>query len=482
MSNEAFFAPGAYDAESEQLRRRQMYAKALLDQSQADAPAGQMVSGHYVPTFNGLKSLGLALMGRYQADDAEKEMAALSETRRAETQNDLSKYADLLRGTPEKQVELSGPMPDGASMAPVMQPAVAGDPMKAAEYLKGSRDPSLQQFGMNQMMTQAAQQAQMQQQEALRKKYNEILATSGMTPQNALTLGIPQEYVKNFYEAPNIGRAKVTWQERNGNYVPVSEYGDTPQNMSPVPKTGDPIKDLLLGDGKGGFTPNAPLVAAKSRIARSGAANVSASVNMPDKKFYEGLGTSISGQIEKGFEQAQAAAQTLSNANQIASGIEKAFVGPMAGKRMSVAQLGQVLGIGGADDAEALLNTRNVIQGLARQELAAAGQMKGQGQITESERTILRKAEAGEISDFTKPELHLFVSAIRKTARSRIANHERNLNNLKADPQAGTILPYLQVDVPKDESLQPRKIVKTGTAKDGRKVVQYSDGTTDYAN
>jgi len=78
--------------------------------------------------------------------------------------------------------------------------------------------------------------------------------------------------------------------------------------------------------------------------------------------------------------------------------------------------------------------------------------MKGQGQITESERAILRKAEAGQINEFTKPELETFLGAIRKTAKSRIAAHERNLSNLGRDPQAGTILPYLQIEAPQDAS------------------------------
>jgi hypothetical protein len=171
---------------------------------------------------------------------------------------------------------------------------------------------------------------------------------------------------------------------------------------------------------------------------------------MPDKKFYEGLGAAVSGQIEKGFEQAQSAVQTLNNANQISQSLGKALVGPLANQRLTLAQIGQTLGVAGKDSTEILQNTRNVIQGLARQELSAAGQMKGQGQITESERAILRKAEAGQINEFTKPELETFLGAIRKTARSRIATHERNLKNLGGDAEAATILPYLQIQAPED--------------------------------
>jgi hypothetical protein len=122
----------------------------------------------------------------------------------------------------------------------------------------------------------------------------------------------------------------------------------------------------------------------------------------------------------------------------------------MANQRVTLAQIGQFLGVTGKDTTEALQNTRNLMQGLARQELSAAGQMKGQGQITESERAILRKAEAGQINEMTKPELETFVAAIRKTARYRIGLHEQNISKLSQDPQAQTILPYLKLDSPTD--------------------------------
>jgi len=275
------------------------------------------------------------------------------------------------------------------------------------------------------------------------------------TPQQAIAAGVPAEVVKNYYESPNFGKAKVQFKDVGGKLVPVDEFGQTPAGVAALDKTGNPFSDILVRGADGQIVPNEPLVGAKSRIAAAGASKTSNVVNMPDKKFYEGLGTAVSGQIEKGFEQAQSAVQTLNNANQIAQSLDKAIVGLLANQRFTLAQIGQTLGIGGKDNAEKLQNTRNVIQGLARQELSAAGQMKGQGQITESERSILRIAEAGQITEFTKEELQTFLGAIRKTARSRIATHERNLQNLGNDPQAQTILQYLQIQAPEDSGAGP---------------------------
>jgi hypothetical protein len=57
--------------------------------------------------------------------------------------------------------------------------------------------------------------------------------------------------------------------------------------------------------------------------------------------------------------------------------------------------------------------------------------MKGQGQITESERSILRKAESGQINELTKPELNTLLGALERTATSRINTHNQNLQRLR---------------------------------------------------
>jgi hypothetical protein len=215
--------------------------------------------------------------------------------------------------------------------------------------------------------------------------------------------------------------------------------------------------DLLIPDpaNPGRFIVNQALADVKGKIAEKGASRTRTTVNMPDKKFYEGIGNSVSDAVAAAHKEAVSAAQSLGNANQMAQTLEKAFIGPLANQRLTLARVGSMLGVSGKDDNEKLVATRNLMQGLARQELAAAGQMKGQGQITESERAILRKAEAGEIQDFSKPELETFISAIRKTSRARIAVHDANLKKLSADPQARGLVDFLRVEVPQDVGATP---------------------------
>lgn len=427
------------DAFELQLRDAMARRQAGMQDAQSfQMPQGRMVGGHYIPP-----SLGDAVIqglrtytGQKQYEQAGQEIEQIGQKRQQALSRALRQFGQQAMGTPAET------LPEGVE-GPT-RPGVAPNMRGAYSALLEAPDAALRQAGMQGMVSLGQEDAKRAQQQSMLR-----ILQLAPSPQAAIASGVPADMVKSYYEARNLGRDKVTFQDVGGEKIPVTEYGDRPQGIAPLSKTGNPFSDLVIRDPQTGqMIPNQALVGAKSGIARAGASNVS--VNMPDKKFYEGLGKSVSEQIESGFTQAQSAAQTLANANQIAAGLDKAIVGPLANQRVTVMQLGQALGVTGKDATEVLQNTRNVIQGLARQELSAAGQMKGQGQITESERGILRRAEAGQINDFTKPELETFINAIRKTARARIANHQRNLQRLGQDPQAQGMINYLQLEVPED--------------------------------
>lgn len=459
MAQANFFAPGFDDqVEAQNIERGRRYAELLRDQSQQQ-PQGQMVSGHFVaPSWTqGLAQVLKAYQGGKGMREADARQKALAEAVRGRQTEEMGQFAKLMGGAPAQatgQTYQTGAneMGDEAATVPQYSGAQKPDINAAYQYASQARTPGLQQVGIQGTMQMAQERAK---QEAAAAQQQRMLAVlqSAPGPQQAIAAGVPPEMVKQFYESKNYGRDEVTFQDVGGEKVPVTKFGDRPEGIAPLQKTGNPFSDLVLRGPDGGMVPNTPLVAVKGDIAEKGAARTKVSVNMPDKKFYEGLGTAVSGQVEKGFEQAQAAVQTLNNANQIANSLDKAITGPMANQRLSLAQLGQALGVSGKDNEEVLTNTRNVIQGLARQELAAAGQMKGQGQITESERAILKKAESGEISQLTKPELQTLVGAFRKTARARIQAHQKNLERLGGDEQASTIRQYLQIEVPEDSPM-----------------------------
>lgn len=207
----------------------------------------------------------------------------------------------------------------------------------------------------------------------------------------------------------------------------------------------DPNKPF--GRGPNGVVPNAAYQNYEFNKARAGASNVS--VNTATKPFLSEIGKGAGEAVNAAFNGAQSAVGTLQNVDQIRQGLGNAIVGPTANARITLAQIGETMGVTGKDTAEKLQNTRNVMQGLARQELSAAGQMKGQGQITESERAILRKAESGQVSEMTAPEINTLLGALERTAKYRIGLHETNMNRLRQDPNAAGIVDYMQVNVPK---------------------------------
>jgi hypothetical protein len=371
----------------------------------------------------------------------------------------MSAFVDLLRPKPAvASTTTPAQMPsfdeaDAQSMQGVQgygattgaQAAIPGDPMAAYSLAAASQSPTLRKVGLEGTMSLAGEQAKQRTAQAQQQQYMDILSKA-QTPQQALQAGVPYEMVKNFAESKNLGRDKVQFKDTGGQLVPVTEYGETPQGVAPLGKTGNPFSDLVLRGPNGQMTPNAPLVGAKQGIARSGASNVS--VNTATKPMLTELGKGVGEGITNAWTGAQSAASTLQNVQQMRTGLEKAIVGPGANQRVTLSQIGQVLGVNGKDATEQLENTRMVMQGLARQELSAAGQMKGQGQITESERSILRKAESGQINELTKPELNTLLGALERTATSRINTHNQNLQRLRQDPNAAGVAQFMQVDAP----------------------------------
>jgi hypothetical protein len=75
--------------------------------------------------------------------------------------------------------------------------------------------------------------------------------------------------------------------------------------------------------------------------------------------------------------------------------------------------------------------------------------LKGQGQITEYEQKLLERAEAGNIEDFTIPELKDFVSTTEKLARRTHAEHKRLIGVMRQKPETADLVPYYDVpDLP----------------------------------
>jgi hypothetical protein len=150
-------------------------------------------------------------------------------------------------------------------------PAKAGSMDDFYRVAAGSQFPQFQQMGMQGALTNAQEQAKRLQAQQENQRIMGVLQAA-KTPQEAIAAGVPPETVKSFYESRNYGRDKVSYQKSgSGDLVPVTEYGDTPINAAPIKNTGNRFSDLLVTDPvTGQLVQNAPLVGAKTGIARAG--------------------------------------------------------------------------------------------------------------------------------------------------------------------------------------------------------------------
>lgn len=190
---------------------------------------------------------------------------------------------------------------------------------------------------------------------------------------------------------------------------------------------------------------------------KAGATNVSVPVNVStEKSFLTSMGEGFGKAIPAARDGATAALGTINTVNRLMDALDsgKVMAGPGSTFRQTGLQIGSLLGVGGKDAQETLINTRQAIQSLAQLELDAAQQMKGQGQITEAERSIIRRAASGDIDGMTVPELRLLGGVLDRSARTKVRHYRSQVEPLRTNPNAAPLVPFL--DVPEPEQRKPK--------------------------
>ena len=168
-------------------------------------------------------------------------------------------------------------------------------------------------------------------------------------------------------------------------------------------------------------------------------------VKMPgNQQFLAGVGGDVSKTLNELTMGARSANETLRNIELMLPALDKAIVGPGADYRTTMLRIGQQLGVAGADANEQLANTRIVVQGLAQRELDEAGQMRGQGSLTEGERGILRRAAAGD-QTLTAAEIKQALSTAQRVAKYRLATQEDYLQRASNLPGFSQFAPMYKV-------------------------------------
>lgn len=153
--------------------------------------------------------------------------------------------------------------------------------------------------------------------------------------------------------------------------------------------------------------------------------------------------------LDESARSAQGAVSTLDTVTQIEPLVAQAFTGPGATVQTVLAQVGEKLGVGGQNRQQVLQNTANLIKGAAQLELDAAAKMRGQGQITENERAILRKAESFDPTSATAAEINAILATLRQRAQKRITSHNQYLDRfIQTQPEAEQQLDLYRIRPP----------------------------------
>ena len=182
---------------------------------------------------------------------------------------------------------------------------------------------------------------------------------------------------------------------------------------------------------------------------KAGGTNVNLAVNS-EKNMLNGVADGIGKSITAAQDGARSALGTISTVNRLNDALDsgKVMAGPGTAFRQYGLQVGSMLGVGGKDGQEKLLNTRQAIQSLAQLELDAAQQMKGQGQITDAERNIIKRAASGDIDGMTTNELRLLGGVLDRSARNKIRNYNTQVKPLASNPNAAPLAPFLNIEEP----------------------------------
>ena len=443
------------DFDMENQLAQQRYQQALAAQQKAgQMPQGKMVGNQYVRAhpMQYLSEMLRSYNVGQEKRGAEQELKDLSGKRQTALTEALRKNNEYMTGAPAVAPKTTATeMPtfddaDAATMGGIQgygattggQAAVAPDPYKAASALIESNIPALQTAGINQQMELQKQRlAQAQQQQFMG------ILQKAQSPQQALQAGVPYEMVKNYTEAKNLGREKVEFKDTGGQLVPVTQYGETPTNVQPLTKTGNPYSDLVINQN-GQMVPNAPLVAVKGQIAQKGATNVNVNA---DKSYFANVAEGIAKQDVATLDAGRGAPKAIETARSIKTLLaDPALItGTGANARLSLNKAFQTAGL---IDGKTVANTEQLGSLLANQTLSAiksSGLGAGNG-FTNTDREFLEKASSGQIT-MDVNTLRRIADMNERTGLAAIDKSNSIIRNLNKSGKMGNV-PMSEIEIP----------------------------------
>lgn len=289
------------------------------------------------------------------------------------------------------------------------------------------------------------------------------------------------ESVQKFAQTGNYGDLvrmdKLHFADTGGGIAGVNPF--TGQPVATLPKTGNPFSDLVIADGRGGVMPNSPLVSVKRDIANAGAARTNVSVNT-DKSYFGNVAEGLAKNDVALIDAARSAPDRIASSQRVKQILaQNPITGTGAESRLA---LNKALATAGLVDGKDVANTEMLASTLASQTLDAiktSGLGSGQG-FTDKDRQFLERAKSGNI-EMNSESLRRIADLNEQSARATIRRGNTVIGKLRSSPEAGKMGQQLDLVEEPTAPKPARSVVRQGVY-GGRKVIQYSDGTVEYAN
>jgi hypothetical protein len=219
----------------------------------------------------------------------------------------------------------------------------------------------------------------------------------------------------------------------------IKEIGVATKTNEPVYFDARTDQQFTIGTDPSGKQVRKPYTGSVNRATSS----VTATATSSGTPVAKSLSAPVGQRAEASLAKAEGAVGMMENANMIREALNTGNViaGPLAGVRTKFAQ---VLELAGAGDKEKLINTRSAIQGLASLTLESRAELKGQGQVTDTETKLLERARSGNIEDMTVAELQQVVNVSQRLANRLWSGHQNLLKTMSTDPAATDSMRYYQ--------------------------------------
>lgn len=401
---------------------RQRKLAAYLQQQSLTPEQGQMVSGHYVPPSNWayLNKVAQALVGGSNQRAADEQQSALKQRMNTDRMGAIERYSDLLQGKEAVAPQLEKQTADTIGPPQMIAPGQAGvapNRRAAVMELMKAQDPALQQFGMQQMLKEPAASKF-----STTPHYDQQGRAFVMNEQGQM------KYLDGVKSRDKMENVNGVWQ---------NPYAQGENALAPA----DPNKAFV--NGPNGPVANTPFQQYELAKAKAGKTDVSVKT---DIKMNEGLANQVGPMMKDSAIAANGAVQQIDSADRIIKAIDtnKVYAGPMASTRLKMAQIGDVLGISGADTKEKIANTRQAIRGLSEMTLQGRKSMRGEGAITESEGKLAERAFSGDLDELTPAEVKQLAKASDRAAKHLVNEHNRKIGVMQKTPGLDGVTPFFQ--------------------------------------